>query len=69
MNYIQLYHNEPLIKIFTEDRVEYIDALNETEEKENLEVFRAFIVKQEIKFLNAEIDKHKKINNGFVFMF
>lgn len=69
MNYIQLYHNEPLIKIFTEDRVEYIDALNETEEKENLEVFRAFIVKQEIKFLNAEIDKHKKINNGFVLMF
>ena len=27
------------------------------------------VVKQEIKFLNAEIDKHKKINNGFVFMF
>jgi len=26
MNYIQLYHNEPLIKIFTEDRTEYIDA-------------------------------------------
>jgi Fic family protein len=27
MNYIQLYHNEPLIKIFTEDRAEYIDTL------------------------------------------
>jgi len=49
MNYIQLYHNEPLIKIFTEDRAEYIDALNQTEEQENLEIFRNFIVNQQIK--------------------
>jgi Fic family protein len=69
MNYIQLYHNEPLIKIFTEDRAEYIDKLNETEEKENLNIFREFVVKQEIKFLNAEIDKHKKLNKGFMLMF
>jgi len=69
MNYIQLYHNEPLIKIFTEDRTEYINALNETEEKENLEIFREFIIKQEIKFLQAEIDKHKKIDKGFSLMF
>lgn len=69
MNYIQLYHNEPLIKIFTEDRTEYIDALNETEEKENLEVFREFVLKQEIKFLKAEIDKYKKLNKGFMVMF
>jgi len=69
MNYIQLYHNEPLIKIFTEDRTEYIDALNETEEKENLEIFREFIGKQETKFLKAEIDKHKKLNKGFMIMF
>jgi Fic family protein len=66
MNYIQLYHNEPLIKIFTEDRTEYIDALNETEEKENPEVFREFIGKQEIKFLEAEIEKHKNLNKGFM---
>ncbi|NLA24981.1 MAG: Fic family protein [Bacteroidales bacterium] len=68
MNYIQIYHNEPLIKIFSEDRAEYIDALNETEEKENLEIFREFIGKQEIKFLKAEIDKHKKLNKGFRLM-
>ena len=49
MNYIQLYHNEPLVKIFTEDRVEYINALNETEEKENPEIFREFVGKQQIK--------------------
>ena len=69
MNYIQLYHNEPLIKIFTEDRVEYIDKLNETEEKENLEIFREFIASQQIKFLKAEIEKHKKLNKGFMLMF
>ncbi len=69
MNYIQLYHNEPLIKIFTEDRAQYIDALNETEEKENLEIFREFIAEQEIKFLQAEIEKYKKLNKGFMLMF
>jgi Fic family protein len=69
MNYIQLYHNEPLIKIFSENRAEYIDALNQTEEKENLEIFREFICKQEIKFLKAEIEKYKKLNKGFTLMF
>lgn len=69
MNYIQLYHNEPLIKIFTEDKTEYIDALNETEEKDNLEIFREFIGKQETKFLKAEIDKYKDLSKGFMLMF
>jgi len=69
MNYLQLYHNQPLIKIFTEDRAEYINALNETEEKESLDVFREFIGKQQIKFLRAEIEKHKNLNKGFMLMF
>jgi len=69
MNYIQMYHGEPLIKIFTEDRTEYIDALNETEEKGDIEIFRQFIAKQQIKFLNAEIAKHKKMDKGFMLMF
>jgi len=66
MNYIQFYHNEPPIKIFTEDRTEYIDALNKTEETENPEIFREFIAKQQIKFLNSEIDKYDKIGKGFL---
>ncbi len=69
MNYIQLYHNEVLIKIFTEDRAEYIDKLNETEEQNNLEIFRVFIAQQHIKFLKAEIEKHKKLDKGFTLMF
>ncbi len=69
MNYIQIYHKEPLVKIFTEDRVQYIDALNEAEEKENLGIFRKFIAEQQIKFLEAEIDKFKKLDKGFSLMF
>lgn len=69
MNYIQLYHNEPLIKIFTEDRAAYIDALNETEARKAPAVFRAFVRQQASKFLEAELDKYRKIDNGFMFMF
>lgn len=61
MNYIQLCHNEPLVKIFTEDRAKYINALNETEEKEDPEIFRNFICEQQIKFYKAEIEKYKRI--------
>jgi len=69
MNYILLYHHQPLLKIFTEDRVAYIDALNETETKENLSIFRNFIAQQYSKFLQLEIDKHRKLNKGFTMMF
>ena len=69
MNYIQMYHREPLIKIFTEDRAEYIDALNRTEEEENISIFRNFICSQQIKFYNAEIEKFKRKDKGFYLMF
>jgi Fic family protein len=69
MNYIQLYHKEPLIKIFTEDRAEYIDALNETEKAENPEIFRNFICRQQIKFLEAELVKFHKKGFGFTMLF
>ena len=69
MNFIVLYHSEPLIKMFTEDRTAYINALNEAEEQEDISIFRNFILSQEIKFLKAEIDKYKKINRGFKFLF
>ena len=69
MNYIQLYHNEPLIKIFTEDRAEYIDSLNETEEKEDLNIFRDFICHQQIKFYESELNKLRKSKYGFTLLF
>lgn len=69
MNYIQFYHQEPPIKIFTEDRATYIHALNEAEAQNDLEVFRAFILQQHVKFLSAEIDKYRNLNKGFLLMF
>ena len=69
MNYIQLYHDEPLIKIFTEDRADYIDALNKTEELEDISIFRDFVCQQQIKFYKAEIGKYKKKDKGFNLMF
>jgi Fic family protein len=69
MNYIQLYHNEPLIKIFTDDSAEYINALNETEETNNPQIFRNFVISQQIKFYKAEIEKFKKKDEGFNFIF
>jgi Fic family protein len=69
MNYIQMYHHEPLIKIFTEDRAEYIDALNKTEESEDISIFRDFICSQQVKLYKAEIDKFRRKDKGFNLMF
>ncbi len=69
MNYVLMYHNQPLLKIFAEDRVTYIDALNETEEKEDQSIFRQFIVEQYSKFLQLEIDKYQKLNKRFMMIF
>jgi Fic family protein len=65
MNYILMYHGEPLLKIFTEDSAVYIDALNETEEKENPEIFREFICRQHCKFFEAELEKFDRGQSGF----
>ncbi len=69
MNYIQQYHNQPPIKIFTEDRAEYIDLLNEAEEQGNPDIFREFVARQQIKFLSSEIEKYKKKDMGFNLLF
>ena len=69
MNYIQIYHNEPLIKVFTEDRAEYLNILKETDKQKEIDIFREFIAKQQIKFLEKEIEKYKKIDKGFMLMF
>ncbi len=69
MNYIQMLHNEPMIKIFTEDRVDYIDSLNLTEEKRDISIFRDFICKQQIKFYKNEIEKYQKMGSGFSLLF
>lgn len=69
MNYVQMYHGEPLVKIFTEDRAEYIDALNLAEEKEDISIFRDFICAEQIKFYKNEIEKYKTKDRGFNLLF
>ena len=68
MNYIQLYHGVPLVKVFTEDRVDYIKALNDTEEKNDINIFREFICEQQIKFYEKEIEKYSHKDKGFSLM-
>lgn len=69
MNYVQLYHREPLIKIFTEDRDLYINKLNETEQKGDKEIFREFIRNQQIKYLQAELSKYENRGRNFKLLF
>jgi Fic family protein len=66
-NFVMFYHDEPLIKIFSEDRTSYIDALNETEDAKDLMIFRQFVALQQIKFLMQEIGKYRKLEDDYSF--
>lgn len=65
MNYIQLFHNEPLIKIFTEDRRAYLEALQQTDKTKDINIFRIFICEQQIKFFENEIEKYNAMESDF----
>lgn len=63
MNYVQLYRGEPLIKIFTEDRKEYLEALHQTDNTRDIDVFRKFICGQQTKFFENEIEKYNEMQS------
>lgn len=73
MNYVQLYYNLPVGIVFKEDKVEYITALEETRNKENLKPFRDFMMNQYIKFLTLEIKNYNEMKkdkgSGFSMIF
>lgn len=74
MNYIQLYYNLPMSVVFKEDKLDYIQALEDSRSKEDLTPFRDFMTNQYIKFLNQEIQNYNSINkksngNGFSMIF
>ncbi|HLG33907.1 MAG TPA: Fic family protein [Bacteroidia bacterium] len=69
MNYIQAYHSKPLSLVFIEDKPAYITALNETREKNDLEVFRNFMCSELIKYFTGELEKYRQSKKGFPFMF
>ncbi len=60
MNYVQHRQGLPLAIVFNEDRLDYFNALTDTREKEDLNIFRKFMLNQYGKMLNQEIEKAKK---------
>ena len=66
MNYILAYHKMPLAIVFKEDRLDYINALEESRNQETTAPFRLFMYNQQQKYLQQEIDKIVQQNNIFI---
>lgn len=74
MNYIQAYFNLPLAIVHSDAKAEYIQALVDTREKNDLTIFREFMAAEYAKHLKNEIEKFEEIDkpqkgNGFNLMF
>lgn len=75
MNFIQAYFELPLSIVFSEDKADYFQALEQTRKKENLSFFRDFMQAQYAKYLSSEIDKYldargqPRKGDGFSFIF
>ena len=74
MNYIQKYYNLPLAIVNSESKVDYIEALIETREKEDISIFRDFMKQEYSNQLREEIKNFEKISKpnkglGFKFLF
>jgi len=70
MNYLQFYFDLFPVKIFKEDRGDYILALQQAQNEENNLHFLNFMVSQLKKSLLEEIEKYKYSHKkGFSFMF
>ena len=74
MNYIQQYYNLPLAIVNSESKVDYIEALIETREKEDISIFRNFMKQEYSTQLKEEIKNFEKISKpnkglGFKFLF
>jgi Fic family protein len=74
MNYIQAYYSLPLAIVQSENKAAYIQALIDTREQENIEVFRGFMAGEYAFLLNNEIEKFNAMQkpskgSGFSFLF
>lgn len=72
MNYIQQYYDLPLAIVNSESKVDYIEALIETREKDDISIFRNFMKIEYSSQLNEEIEKFEKVikpNKGLDFKF
>lgn len=51
MNYLFLYHHQPLLTIFAEDRAEALNTIKSKDISQTPEEFERFMLKEQIKFL------------------
>ncbi len=57
MNYIQAWFNLPLSIVFKQDRIKYVEALENARNKEDITTFYRFMYDQYGKFLKSEIEQ------------
>lgn len=69
MNYIQAYHNMPLIPVFAEDKKDYILALKASRSTGNTIAIREFMADQAVKYFKHEIKAKKNMSQGISFIF
>lgn len=74
MNYIQAFYDIPMAIVNSEDKQEYIQALIDTRNEDNIDIFRNFMKNQYEEYLEREIKKFEdgfssKSNKGFSFLF
>ncbi|MFC0516692.1 Fic family protein [Mucilaginibacter angelicae] len=74
MNYIQAYYNLPLAIVRSENKAAYIQALIDTRQQENIEIFREFMINEYRDLLQKEIEKFEEMKkpskgHGFTFLF
>jgi Fic family protein len=62
-NYFQTLFGLPLMGIFSEDKVDYFDALEASRNEESLTPFRHFMLSQCEKYCRQEIDFFNKMNS------
>ena len=63
MNFIQAWYQLPLALVFSEDRSDYFNALQEARALEKAEVFYRFMYGQYEKYLSLEIEKYEAMLN------
>lgn len=74
MNYIQACYQLPLAIVHNESKAEYIQALIDTREKDDINIFRTFMSDEYKKCLTDEIDRFEEVSKpkkggGFHLMF
>ena len=74
MNYIQACFELPLAIVYSENKVEYIQALIDTREKEDIQIFRNFMLQEYTTLLKGEIARYREMKkpsqgNGFQLLF